>query len=96
MDGWCESPTDRRYNRAIKLAPGQPGDRLRRTDALYDIVVEIDHNMRPRVAGRGSAIFIHVARPGLLPTSGCIAMPAKALRLLLARLGPRTKIRVHC
>jgi len=96
MDGWCENPTERRYNCAIKLSPGQPGDRLRRADGLYDMVIEIDHNTRPRTAGRGSAIFIHVARPGLMPTAGCIAMPAKALRLLLARLSPRTKIRIHC
>jgi L,D-peptidoglycan transpeptidase YkuD (ErfK/YbiS/YcfS/YnhG family) len=95
-DGWCEQPADRRYNRPIRLLPGQPGDRLRRTDALYDIVVEIDHNCRPRVAGRGSAVFIHVARPHLAPTAGCIALPAAALRRLLTRLGPATRIWIHC
>src|SRR5262249_51794882 len=61
-DGWCEDPSDRRYNRPIRLLTGQPGDRLMRTDALYDLIIEIDHNQRPRVAGRGSAVFIHVAR----------------------------------
>jgi L,D-peptidoglycan transpeptidase YkuD (ErfK/YbiS/YcfS/YnhG family) len=95
-DAWCEDPTHRRYNRAIKLTPGDAGDRLRRTDALYDMVVEIDHNARPRVAGRGSAVFIHVARAGLRPTAGCIAMPAAALRRLLSRLGPRTRITIRC
>src|SRR5262249_52349297 len=40
-DGWCEDPADRRYNRAIRLRPGQAGDRLRRADALYDMVIEI-------------------------------------------------------
>lgn len=91
-DGWCEDPGDRRYNRPIRLVPGTPGDRLRRPDALYDMVIEIDHNMRPRVAGRGSAVFIHVARPGLAPTAGCVAMPAPALRRLLGRLDVGTKI----
>jgi L,D-peptidoglycan transpeptidase YkuD (ErfK/YbiS/YcfS/YnhG family) len=38
-DAWCEDPTDRRYNRAIKLGPGETGDRLHRTDALYDMVI---------------------------------------------------------
>ncbi len=33
-------------------------------DGLYDLIIEIDHNTRPRVAGRGSAVFIHVARAG--------------------------------
>ena len=36
-----------------------------RDDDLYDLIIEIDHNDRPRVAGRGSAVFIHVARDGL-------------------------------
>jgi L,D-peptidoglycan transpeptidase YkuD (ErfK/YbiS/YcfS/YnhG family) len=95
LDGWCEDPTDRRYNRAIRLQPGQAGDRLRRADALYDMVIEIDHNSRPRIAGRGSAVFIHIARAGLAPTAGCIAMPAATLRGLLSRLGPKTRIRIH-
>jgi L,D-peptidoglycan transpeptidase YkuD (ErfK/YbiS/YcfS/YnhG family) len=95
-DGWCENPADRRYNRAIKLRPDQAGDRLYRIDALYDVVIELDHNARPRIAGRGSAVFIHVARTGLAPTAGCIAMPAAALRRLLGRLGPKTIITIHC
>jgi L,D-peptidoglycan transpeptidase YkuD (ErfK/YbiS/YcfS/YnhG family) len=94
-DGWCEDPADRRYNRAIRLQPGQAGDRLQRADALYDMIIEIDHNSRPRIAGRGSAVFIHVARAALAPTAGCIAMPAISLRRLLARLGPKTRIMIH-
>ena len=61
-----------------------------RGDHLYDIIVEIDHNTRPRIAGRGSAVFIHLARPGFLPTAGCVALDAKRLRWLVARLGPKT------
>jgi L,D-peptidoglycan transpeptidase YkuD (ErfK/YbiS/YcfS/YnhG family) len=91
-DGWCEDPADRRYNQPIRLPPGHPGDRLWRTDALYDLIVEIDHNTRPRVAGRGSAVFVHVARPGFAPTAGCVALEAPVLRRLVARLGPHTRI----
>lgn len=94
-DGWCEDPGDRRYNRPVRVAPGSMADRLARTDALYDLIVEIDHNTRPRIAGRGSAVFIHVARPGLAPTAGCIALDRAALRRLVARLGPRTRIEVQ-
>jgi len=93
-DSWCEDPADRRYNRPVKLKPASTADRLARADALYDFIVEIDHNTRPRVAGRGSAVFIHMARPGLAPTAGCVALEAKALRRLLARLGPKTRIMV--
>ena len=95
LDGWCEDPSDRRYNRPIRMQPGQPGDRLRRTDSLYDLIIEIDHNQRPRMAGRGSAVFIHVARTDMTPTAGCVSMPAATLRGLLARLGPHTTITIH-
>jgi len=95
-DGWCEDPSDRRYNRAIRISPGQSGDRLWRSDALYDLVIEIDHNKRPRVSGRGSAVFVHVARAGLAPTAGCISLPVSTLKQLLARLGPKTTITIHC
>ena len=94
-DGWCEDATHRRYNRPVKVAPGSQADRLARADALYDYVVELDHNTRPRVAGRGSAVFIHAARPGMAPTAGCVALQMKSLRRLLARIGPRTRLVVN-
>jgi L,D-peptidoglycan transpeptidase YkuD (ErfK/YbiS/YcfS/YnhG family) len=94
-DGWCEDPSDRHYNRPIKLAPGSRADRLARPDTLYDFVVELDHNTRPRIAGRGSAVFIHAARPGLAPTAGCVALELSSLRRLLGKLGPRTTIVVN-
>lgn len=94
-DGWCEDPTDRHYNRPIKLPPQAEADRLARKDHLYDFIIEIDHNTRPRVAWRGSAVFIHVARPGFTPTAGCVALPMNSLRRLLARVGPRTRIMVE-
>jgi len=94
-DSWCEDPRDRHYNRLVKLPPRSSADRLRRDDDLYDFIVEIDHNTRPRVAGRGSAVFVHVARPGFAPTAGCVALKLGALRRLLARVGPRTKIMVE-
>jgi L,D-peptidoglycan transpeptidase YkuD (ErfK/YbiS/YcfS/YnhG family) len=79
----------------VKVPPASKADRLARADALYDFIVEIDHNARPRVAGRGSAVFIHVARPGFAPTAGCVALTTSALRHLLARLGPRTRITIE-
>ena len=88
-DGWCEDPGDRRYNQPVRLAPDHPGDRLKRDDRLYDFIIEIDHNTRPRIAGRGSAVFVHVARPGFAPTAGCVALKTDALRRLIAASGRR-------
>lgn len=89
---WCEDPADRLYNRPMIVTEQDPGDRLWRDDQLYDFIVELDHNRRPRIAGRGSAVFVHVARPGLTPTAGCVALSSAGLRRLLARIGPNTRI----
>jgi L,D-peptidoglycan transpeptidase YkuD (ErfK/YbiS/YcfS/YnhG family) len=89
---WCEDPVDRRYNRPFRRSANEPGDRLWRDDHLYDLVIEISHNTRPRIAGRGSAVFLHVARPDRSGTAGCVALSAKDLLRLLGRLGPHTRI----
>jgi L,D-peptidoglycan transpeptidase YkuD (ErfK/YbiS/YcfS/YnhG family) len=93
-DAWSEDPTDRRYNRPFRLGKNESGDRLWRDDHLYDLIIELDHNTRPRIAGRGSAVFIHVARDGFKPTAGCVALSPGRLRWLLARLSPRTRIAI--
>jgi L,D-peptidoglycan transpeptidase YkuD (ErfK/YbiS/YcfS/YnhG family) len=93
-DGWCEDPDDRRYNRPIRLAEGTPGDRLRRDDSLYDFIIEIDHNTRPRIGNRGSAVFIHVARPDFVPTTGCVAMKRADLQRLLPSLSAGSSIAI--
>jgi L,D-peptidoglycan transpeptidase YkuD (ErfK/YbiS/YcfS/YnhG family) len=92
QDAWCEDPASRHYNQPMRLDRASSGDRLQRDDHLYDFIVEIDHNTHPRIAGRGSAVFLHLARPDFSPTAGCISMTRAAMLRLLARLGPETKI----
>jgi L,D-peptidoglycan transpeptidase YkuD (ErfK/YbiS/YcfS/YnhG family) len=91
-DAWCEDPASRHYNRPVRLDRSRGGDRLRRDDHLYDFIVELDHNHIPRIAGRGSAVFLHLARSNFGPTAGCVSMTKSAMLNLLRRLGPRTKI----
>jgi L,D-peptidoglycan transpeptidase YkuD (ErfK/YbiS/YcfS/YnhG family) len=91
-DAWCEDPADRHYNQPVRIGREHPGDRLKRADHLYDFIVEIDHNTRPRIAGRGSAVFLHLARTNFAPTAGCVSMTRSAMVRLLQRLGPRTRI----
>jgi L,D-peptidoglycan transpeptidase YkuD (ErfK/YbiS/YcfS/YnhG family) len=91
-DGWSEDPDDRRYNRAVKLTPESTADRLWRDDHLYDLVIELDHNTRPRVKNLGSAVFIHVAREGFAPTAGCVALRMFDLHRLLGWLGRGARI----
>ncbi len=85
-DGWCEDPEDRNYNRLVKLSSRTQADSLHRADHLYDLVLVLGYNDRPRVRGRGSAIFVHLARPDYSPTAGCIALSRHDLVMLLRDL----------
>jgi L,D-peptidoglycan transpeptidase YkuD (ErfK/YbiS/YcfS/YnhG family) len=91
-DAWCEDVSSRHYNQPLRLAAKHGGDRLTRDDHLYDFIIEIDHNTRPRIAGRGSAVFLHLARKDFSPTAGCVSMTRPAMLRLLKRLGPTTRI----
>jgi L,D-peptidoglycan transpeptidase YkuD (ErfK/YbiS/YcfS/YnhG family) len=82
-DGWCDDPSHGDYNRLIRLPHPARHERLWRADGLYDIVAVLGWNDAPVQRGRGSAIFLHVARPDLAPTDGCVALPAADLRALL-------------
>ncbi len=86
-DGWCDEPRDRNYNRPVRHPYPASAERLWRDDELYDLVVVLSHNQRPRVRNRGSAVFLHVARPGFRPTEGCVAMRKTDLERILA-VGP--------
>jgi L,D-peptidoglycan transpeptidase YkuD (ErfK/YbiS/YcfS/YnhG family) len=58
---------------------------LWRQDAVYDLIAVLGWNDSPVQRGRGSAIFLHVARADYGPTDGCIALALDDLRQLLAR-----------
>jgi L,D-peptidoglycan transpeptidase YkuD (ErfK/YbiS/YcfS/YnhG family) len=87
-DGWCDDPWGRNYNRLIRLPSRRSAEGLMRADHLYDLVLVLGYNDRPRVRGKGSAIFVHLARPGLTPTEGCIAFSPRDLPALIAVLRP--------
>lgn len=93
-DGWCDEVGDRNYNRHVKHPYPASAEQMWRDDHLYDVVVVIDHNERPRVQGRGSAVFMHVARDGYKPTAGCIAFKRAHLLRILKLLRPGTTVRI--
>src|SRR5689334_21534254 len=93
-DAWCEDPADRHYNQPVRRRDGEDGDRLTRDDHLYDFIVEIDHNAAPRIAGRGSAVFLHLARPDFSPTAGCVSMTKSSMLRLLRRMSRQTRITI--
>jgi L,D-peptidoglycan transpeptidase YkuD (ErfK/YbiS/YcfS/YnhG family) len=87
-DGWCDAPGDANYNRPVKLPCAASAERLWRDDLVYDLIAVLGHNDDPVVAGAGSAIFLHLARPDFSATQGCVALSADDLEALLARAAP--------
>ena len=65
-----------------------------RKDNIYDILVVIKYNVKPIIPGKGSAIFIHIAKKHYFPTKGCIALDKKDLIFLVGKLSMNEKILV--
>lgn len=94
-EGWCDAPSHPAYNRPVRLPFSASHETMWRRDGLYDICIVLDWNMRPgRARHRGSAIFLHLARPGYRPTEGCIALARRDMAWLLARLDRHTRLTV--
>ena len=72
--GWCDEPAHYAYNRPIRFPFAARAEHLWRSDGLYDIVVILGYNDAPVIPQKGSAIFLHVARPFYSPTEGCVAL----------------------
>jgi L,D-peptidoglycan transpeptidase YkuD (ErfK/YbiS/YcfS/YnhG family) len=83
-DGWCDDPAHRDYNRQIRLPHDARHEALWRRDEVYDLIGVLGWNDSPVERGRGSAIFLHVARPDFAPTEGCLALALPDLLALLA------------
>ena len=86
-DGWCDDPLDPAYNRAVKLPHPASAEQMWRDDDVYDLVCVLAHNDDPPVPGKGSAIFMHLARPDWSPTEGCVALSREDLLELLSLAG---------
>ncbi|MDD4616354.1 MAG: L,D-transpeptidase family protein [Alphaproteobacteria bacterium] len=88
-DGWCDEPGDPNYNRFVKRPYPASAEKLWRDDDLYDIIVVLGYNDAPVVKGKGSAIFLHVARENFGGTAGCISVSRRDLLKILrgARIG---------
>lgn len=93
-DGWCDAPAHAAYNRPVRLPFPASHETLVRDDVLYDFGFVLDWNFSSRRRGAGSAIFLHVARPGLPPTQGCVALKRRDLLRLMPFIRRGTIIRV--
>ncbi|MCO6051161.1 L,D-transpeptidase family protein [Mesorhizobium sp. RP14(2022)] len=92
--GWCDASGDRNYNQPVRLPYPASHEKMARDDRLYDTVLVLDWNLRPAKRGRGSAIFLHLARPGFTPTEGCVAVSRATMRRILPLLRQGSVVQV--
>lgn len=94
-DGWCDAPLDPLYNQRVSLPYPASHERLWRDDHVYDVIVQLGHNDNPIMPYRGSAVFMHVAKPDYSPTEGCIALALPDLLALLKDVRADTLIDIR-
>lgn len=92
--GWCEDPAHPDYNKKITLPHPSVHDRMTREDHLYDYTVVLGYNDAPVAPGRGSAIFLHLARPDFTPTAGCVGLKKEDLLAVLKLCDAATQITI--
>ncbi len=92
--GWCDDLEDKNYNKLVRLPYGPSHEKMWRQDELYDLVLVLGHNDDPVIPGRGSAIFMHVAKPGFAPTEGCVALDRLRLRQFLSIIKPEDVLKI--
>ena len=91
-DGWCDAPDDPNYNRLVKLPYPASTEQMWRQDHLYDLVVVLGYNDDPVVPGKGSAIFLHLARPDYSHTQGCVALAYGDAAAAIGQLRPGDQV----
>ncbi len=90
-DFWVDDLNSEDYNKWVKGKPNAASwEKMKREDDLYKYGVVIEYNTLPIVKGNGSAIFLHVWKPGK-STSGCVAMSEEMVLKILGWLDPARK-----
>ena len=92
--GWCNDPFSIKYNRLITFPFNYSAEKLYRKDNTYDIIIVLNYNYKPTLKGKGSAIFIHVAKRNYSKTQGCIAIEKKNLIKLISKIQKTNKIKI--
>ena len=92
--GWCDDVRSKYYNKFVKLPFKFSAEKLYIKKNIYDIVVVIDHNQNPIKKGKGSAIFLHVAKRDYSPTLGCIALSKDKLKILISIINKNTFLKI--
>ena len=92
--GWCDDSSSKNYNKLIHLPAKNSHEKLYKYDNTYDIVLVLNYNMNPVKSGKGSAIFIHVAKRNYEKTLGCIVISKIALLKIISKIKKNTIVEI--
>ena len=96
--GWCNDIKSHYYNKYIKInnfrSLNTNYESLWREDNVYDIIIEISHNIKPIIKNKGSAIFIHCSFEDFRTTAGCVALKKRDLMFLIKNIKSRPFIQI--
>lgn len=94
-DGWCDDVASLEYNQHIIIAGGSPRhEKLWRDDGVYDLIIPLGYNDEPIITGKGSAIFMHIAKPDYSGTEGCIALALPDLLEIISQVSTDCNIEI--
>ena len=93
--GWCDDPNSKHYNKLIKFPFKFSAEKLFRKDNIYDIILVLNYNTNPIIAGKGSAIFIHIADKKYSKTLGCVAISKKDMREVIKKISKKTLVIIN-
>jgi len=93
--GWCDDPKSKKYNKLIRFPFKYNAEKLYRKDNTYDIILVLSYNFNPIKKGKGSAIFIHVAKRDYKSTAGCIAISKKDLNKIIKKINKKTIVSIN-
>ena len=92
--GWCDDlKNKKKYNKLINTKEKLKHEKLYRYDCKYDLLIPIKYNLKKRILGKGSCIFIHLTK-NYEPTEGCIAVSKKDFLIMLKMINKKTKIKI--
>jgi L,D-peptidoglycan transpeptidase YkuD (ErfK/YbiS/YcfS/YnhG family) len=92
--GWCDDVNSKFYNKQIEINKKISYEKLYRKDNVYDIIVVLNYNINPIIKGKGSAIFLHVAKKNYKKTQGCIALKKNELLNLISKIKKNTQVKI--
>ena len=92
--GWCDDSKSKDYNKLITYPFKHRAEKLFRKDNIYDLILVLNFNMNPTYRNKGSAIFIHVAKPNFTATKGCVALKKNNLIKLIKKIKKNTKVKI--